>query len=147
MVTSSSSDKQALVLTIDPGDAKYFVVPTYNDWTITDNYWDQPTSLNNEQAKRNDDGTYTLVISPTDPLVRNWVSTGGLNQGTISIRFQDLGRDPKNLPRIVDQRVMSHEELHSYLPADDFITEQHRKDQIAVRKAGFNKRWAPFPQP
>ena len=140
-------DKQALVLTIDPGAAKYFVVPTYNDWTITDNYWDQPTSLNNEQAKRNDDGTYTLVISPTDPLVGNWVSTGGLNEGTISIRFQDLGRDPKNPPRIIDQRVMSHEELHSYLPADDFVTEQHRKDQIALRRAGFNKRWAPFPQP
>jgi Protein of unknown function (DUF1214) len=140
-------DKQALVLTIDPGDANYFVVPTYNDWTITDNYWDEPTSLNNEQAKCNDDGTYTLMISPTDPLVRNWVSTGGLNQGTISIRFQDLGPDPKNLPRIVDQRVMSHEELHSYLPADDFVTVQQRKDQIALRKTGFNKRWAPFPQP
>ena len=78
--------------------------------------------------------------------MRNWVSTGGLNEGTISIRFQDLGRDPKNLPRIVDQRVMSDEELDSYPPADDFITEQHRQDQIALRRAGFN-RWAPFPQP
>ncbi|HET6731952.1 DUF1214 domain-containing protein [Mycobacterium sp.] len=140
-------DNQVIVLTIDPGDANYFIVPTYNDWTITDNYWDQPTSLNNEQAKRNSDGTYTLVISPTDPGAANWVSTGGLNQGTISIRFQDLGPDPQNLPRIVDQRVMTHEELQSYLPADDFITEQQRADQIALRKAGFNKRWAPFPQP
>jgi hypothetical protein len=65
----------------------------------------------------------------------------------MSIRFQRLGPDPKNLPRIVAQRVMSDEELHSYLPADDFITEQHRQDQIALRKAGFNNRWAPFPQP
>jgi hypothetical protein len=140
-------DKQALVLTIDPGDANYFVVPTYNDWTITDNYWNQQTSLNNEQAKRNEDGTYTFVISPTDPGAANWVSTGGLNQGTISIRFQDLGPDPQNLPRIVDQRVMTHEELQGFLPADDFVTEQQRADQIALRKAGFNKRWAPFPQP
>ena len=44
-------DEQALVLTIDPGDAKYFIVPTYDIWTITDNYWDQPTSLNNEQVE------------------------------------------------------------------------------------------------
>ena len=35
------------MLTIDPGNADYFIVPAYNDWTITDNYWDQPTSLNN----------------------------------------------------------------------------------------------------
>ena len=139
-------ERQALVLTIDPGDANYFVVPTYNDWTITDNYWDQPTSLNNEQAKRNDDGTYTVVISPTDPGAANWISTGGLNQGTISIRFQELGPEPQNLPRIVDQRVMTHEELHGYLPAGDFVTDQQRADQIALRKAGFNKRWAPFPQ-
>ena len=43
-------DDEALVLTIDPGNAGYFIVPVYNDWTITDNYWDQQTSLNNAQA-------------------------------------------------------------------------------------------------
>ena len=89
-------DDQALVVTIDPGNAGYFVVPVTNDWTITDNYWDQQTSLNNRagQALPNPDGTYTIVISPRDPDVWNWVSTGGLNQGTISIRFQDL--DPNS---------------------------------------------------
>ena len=50
-------DGQALVLTIDPGDAKYFIVPTYDIWTITDDYWNQPTSLNNEQA----------IATPTAP--------------------------------------------------------------------------------
>ena len=47
-------DDEALVLTIDPGNAGYFIVPVYNDWTITDNYWDQQTSLNNAQAEAND---------------------------------------------------------------------------------------------
>ena len=41
------ADDEALVLTIDPNDAGYFVVPVTNDWTITENYWDQQTSLNN----------------------------------------------------------------------------------------------------
>ena len=80
-------DDQALVLTIDPGDAGYFVVPVTNDWTITNNYWDQQTSLNISQTLKNSDGTYTIVVSPQDPAVWNWVSTGGLNQGTISIRW------------------------------------------------------------
>ena len=142
-------DGQALVLTIDPGDAKYFVVPTYDIWTITDNYWDQPTSLNNEQMGcfRNADGTYTVVISPTDPLAANWVSTGGLNQGTIAIRFQDLDPEAPNQPQIIDQRVLTHEELSAFLPADAFITQQERDDQLELRKAGFDKRWAPFAQP
>ena len=134
-------DDQALVLTIDPGDAGYFVVPTYNVWTITNDYRNEPASLNMEQAKKNPDGTYTVVISPTDPLAANWVSTNDLNQGTLAIRFQDIDPDSPNQPRIVDQRVMTHEELREFLPAEDFITEQDRLDQIELRKAGFDRRW------
>lgn len=134
-------DNQALVLTIDPGDAGYFVVPTYNVWTITTDYWNEPASLNMEQAKKNAGGTYTVVISPTDPLAANWISTNDLNQGTLAIRFQDIDPDSPNQPRIVDQRVLTHDELHEFLPADDFITEQERLDQIALRQAGFDKRW------
>src|SRR5262249_56436259 len=46
-------DDQALVVTIDPGNAGYFVVPVTNDWTITDNYWDQQTSLSNALRQAN----------------------------------------------------------------------------------------------
>jgi hypothetical protein len=139
-------DNEVLLLTIDPGNANYFIVPTYNDWTITDDYWNLPTSLNNEQAIPNGDGTYTLVISPSDPGAANWVSTGGLNEGLISIRFQDL--DPGGQPpRILDQRVISHTELANYLPAAYFVTQQQRDQQLALRKAGYNTRWAPYPQP
>jgi hypothetical protein len=140
--------RQALVVTIDPGDAGYFVVPVTNDWTITGNYWDQQTSLNSSQAIENADGTYTLVISPTDPGVANWVSTGGLNQGTISIRFQDLGGDPATaiLPTVSSQ-VVTLSDLPTVLPADAFdFTYQDREAQIENRQAGFNKRFAPYPQ-
>src|SRR6478672_4178959 len=74
-------DDEALVVTIKPNNARYFTVPVTNLWTVTGDYWDEQTSLNNAQAVANPDGTYTFVISPTDPGVRNWVSTGGLNQG------------------------------------------------------------------
>ncbi|MGV0875419.1 hypothetical protein [Mycolicibacterium sp. XJ879] len=142
------ADDEVLMLTIDPGSAGYFIVPTYNIWTITDDYWNQQTSLNNEQAVANGDGTYTVVISPTDPGATNWISTGGLHQGAISIRFQDLGPNPDdNPPRILDQQVMSHEELRDYLPPEDFITEEQRAEQLALRKAGYDRRWAPYPQP
>ncbi|MGV0740934.1 DUF1214 domain-containing protein [Mycolicibacterium sp. XJ870] len=133
-------DDQALVLTIDPGDAGYFIVPTYNDWTITGNYWDQPTSLNNEQMTMNADGTYTVVISPTDPGAANWVSTGGLNQGLVSIRFQNLGGEGAEAPRIVSQQVVSHEELAD-MEGVEFVTPEERQAQLDERRAGFDKRW------
>jgi hypothetical protein len=141
------ADDEALVVTVDPGNAGYFTVPVYNDWTITDDYWNQQTSLNNAQAIANPDGTYTLVISPTDPGVANWVSTGGLNQGTISIRFQDLDTTSTTLPTVSSQ-VVSLDELAAVLPATTvYVTPAERAEQLALRKAGFNKRFAPYPQP
>jgi hypothetical protein len=141
-------DDQALVLTINPGDAGYFVVPVTNDWTITDNYWDQQTSMNISQARTNAaDGTYTIVVSKQDPEIWNWVSTGGLNQGTISIRFQDLDPEATNLPTVSSQ-VVRLDELASVLPANTIpATPQDRLDQIAARKSGFDNRFAPYPQP
>ncbi|OBF29283.1 hypothetical protein A5724_25290 [Mycobacterium sp. ACS1612] len=140
-------DSQALVLTIDPGDAGYFVVPVTNDWTITDNYWDQQTSLNISQARKNDDGTYTIVVSPQDPQIWNWVSTGGLHQGTISIRFQDLPEKPTNLPTVSSQ-VVSLDQLPGVLPAGTVPADAAvRQGQLAERKSGFDRRFAPYPQP
>ena len=139
-------DDEALVLTIDPASAGFFTVPVYNDWTITGDYWNQQTSLNNDQSVANLDGTYTMVVSPTDPLVRNWVSTGGLNQGIISMRFQNLDPDSPDTPSVIS-RVVKIADLRDDLPADTvFVTPEERATQLAVRKAGFNKRWAPYPQ-
>lgn len=135
------ADDDALVVTIDPGDSGYFVVPVTNDWTITDNYWDQQTSLNIAQAVKNSDGTYTVVISKQDPKVANWVSTGGLNQGTVSIRFQDLGDESPT----VSSKVVKISELNDpgvLPPGTEFVTPAERAEQIELRQAGFNKRFA-----
>ena len=140
------ADDEALILTIDPASAGFFTVPVYDDWTITGDYWNEQTSLNNYQSVANLDGTYTMVVSPTDPLVRNWVSTGGLNQGIISMRFQNLDPDSLDTPT-VESRVVKIADLADYLPAGTvLVTPEQRAAQLAVRKAGFNKRWAPYPQ-
>jgi len=140
------SDNQALVLTINPGNAGYFVVPVTNDWTITTNYWDQQTTLNIAQSVANSDGTYTIVVSPTDPGVANWVSTGGLNQGTISIRFQDIDTSRTDTPTVGSQ-VVSLDELDGVLPVGTtYVTQAQRQAILAQRKAGYDNRYAPYPQ-
>ena len=88
-----------------------------------------------------------IVISPQDPGVWNWVSTGGLNQGTISIRFQDFDPQSSDLPTVSSQ-VVSLDELADVLPPNTvYAAPQDRLDQIALRKSGFDKRFAPYPQP
>jgi hypothetical protein len=140
------ADDEALVITIDLGKARYFSVPVTNDWTITDNYWDQQTSLNVSQSEENADGTYTIVVSPTDPTVANWVSTGGLNQGTISIRFQDF--DPNStVDPTVSSQVVKLADLAGVLPAGTvYVTPDERATQIAERQLGYNRRYTPYPQ-
>ena len=140
------ADDEALVLTIDPASAGFFNVPIYNDWTITEDYWNQQTSLNNYQSIANADGTYTMVISVADPDVANWVSTGGLNQGIISMRFQNLDPDSLEVPS-VESEVVKLADLAGVLPAGTvFVTPEERAAQLDARLAGFNKRWAPYLQ-
>lgn len=135
------SDREALVLTIDPGNARYLIVPVTDLWTVTGDYWDQQTSLNNAQAQRNSDGTYTFVVSARDPGVHNWVSTGGLNQGTIAIRFQDLDPESDVTPTVRAQ-VVDRRRLAAVLPADTrYLTRAQRLDQLAERRAGFELRY------
>jgi len=74
-------------------------------------------------------------------LTRERAATGGLTQGTISIRFQDLDPNSTDLPTVSSQ-VVSLDELPDVLPATTvYATPQDRLDQIASRKSGFNKRF------
>lgn len=148
------ADDEALVVTVHPNSARYFVLPVTDDWTITRDYWNEQTSLNNAQAEASPvDGSYTIVVSKNDPTVggqhvANWVSTGGLDQGTISMRFQDLDPDAADNPPTVSSRVVKLADLAAELPADTaYLTPQGRLDQLAERKAGYDLRFAPYPQP
>lgn len=131
-------DDEAMIITVDPGDAEYFVVPVTNDWTITNDTRNQQTSLNNSQAVKNADGTYTIVVSKNDPGVANWVSTGGLNQGTISMRFQ--GVDPNAEQPTVTTQVVKLDEVDDYV-TDPAQYEYDREQQLADRREGYDRRY------
>lgn len=137
-------DDEAIIITVDPGDAEYFVVPVTNDWTVTNDTRDQQTSLNNSQAVKNADGTYTIVVSKNDPGIANWVSTGGLNQGTISMRFQGVDPDSTNNPTVSTQ-VVKVSAVKDIVASDPDTTDDQlvysREQQLAERRAGYDKRY------
>jgi len=88
------ADDEVLVLHIEPNGADYFIAPVTNVWTITGH---RPSSKNMSQLTQNADGSYDVYVSKNDPGTGNWVSTGGLSQGTMAIRFQKVpeGGQPK----------------------------------------------------
>ena len=76
----------------------------------------------------------------------NWVSTGGLNQGTMAIRFQAIDPDNPTNPTVSSQ-VVALGDVSSVLPAGTvYVTPAERAVQIATRQEGFDRRFAPYPQ-
>ena len=141
------ADDEALVLTIDPGDAGYFVVPVTNDWTITDDYWNEQTSLNNVQAK---------------PIERDRLHDRhlpeGSRRGQLGVhRWPESGHDLDPIPgpsaesdEPADRHVAGRAAQSTrHRPARGHRSTsrpEQRDAQLAVRKAGFDKRFAPYPQ-
>lgn len=91
---------QALVVDILPpaGDFAYWGLVITNPWLESYDYRHAQTHLSNGTARRNDDGSWTLVISPEDPgpvHAHNWFDTGGRLEGYAILRWV-LVRDAPN---------------------------------------------------
>jgi hypothetical protein len=138
-------DDQAMVVTVTLGDAGYFTTPITDAWTITPDYRNHQSSLNSSQAIPNPDGSYTLVISKTDPGVANWVDTAGLNQGSLFVRWQLPGTDPDAGPPTVTSRVVRLADLPSALPPSTaHVTPEQRAQQLADRQHAYDSRFDRF---
>ncbi|AQT81149.1 hypothetical protein B1R94_20640 [Mycolicibacterium litorale] len=139
------SDDQAMVVTVTLGDAGYFTTPITDAWTITPDYRNHQSSLNSSQAIPNADGSYTLVISKTDPGVANWVDTGGLNQGSLFVRWQLPDANPDASPPTVTSRIVRLEDLPTVLPAGTvYVTPEQRAQQLSDRQQAYDSRFDRF---
>ncbi|MBT38199.1 MAG: hypothetical protein CL938_06590 [Deltaproteobacteria bacterium] len=91
---------EALVVDILPplGDFAYWGLVITNPWLESYDYRYTQTHLSNGTARANDDGSWTLVISPEEPgpgHVHNWLDTGGRLEGYAILRWV-LVRDAPN---------------------------------------------------
>lgn len=135
------SEDQALIATLTPGGASYFVFPATQPWMITVDPGSYQCSLNGTQAIANPDGTYIFVLSRKDPKVYNWISTSNLNEGTIMARWQNLASTNSD-PAITTQ-VSKLSELDQILPpSTKFVTPEQRQEQLAFRAKGYARRFS-----
>jgi hypothetical protein len=136
------ADDQALVLTLKLGYAGYAIVPVTNMWGTNDGVGRLTGALNNFQADRNADGTYTFVITKNDPGIANWVDTGGLNQGTVVLRWAafpagDLSKLP---PPAVQSSVVKVSELNALLPNVRHVNSAQRQQERAAHRQALYRR-------
>jgi hypothetical protein len=134
------NDDEAYVVTLALGGATYMTFPVCDVWQIQPDFVNITSSLNNQQAVPNPDGTYTFVLSVRDPGVYNWVNPNGAHETITQLRWQGLPAQtpPTGGPAIVSQAVVKLSKLSSVLPADTvFVTPSERREQERLRALSF----------
>ncbi|MDE0701630.1 MAG: hypothetical protein F4Y27_06230 [Acidimicrobiaceae bacterium] len=132
---------EAFVVTVSDGGAEYFTVPLSNIWGTTMDIVDRTASLNKAQSVPNPDGTYTYVLSDTDPGVHNWVDTCGLNEGILTLRMAEFPQGGPREDLAAAGEVVKLDHLDSALPEGTaFVDAETRAAQLATRRAGYLRR-------
>ena len=133
---------EAWVITLNPLDAQYFNIQISDPWAKAVQYVNRTGSFNQNQADVCKDGTITLVASPQDPGVFNWLDTAGLSEGTFQARWQSLpdsvtsGKDA-----VVSVKVVKMGELGAHLPEGTRrVSAQERALQQELRAASYANR-------
>lgn len=135
------ADDEAFVIDVNDGGAKYFTVPISNVWGTTMGIMDRTGSLNKAQSEPNADGTWTYVLSNTDPGVHNWVDPCGLSHGILTLRMAEFP-DQRPLDGLsASGKVVKLADLESVLPEGTReISADERAEQLAGRAAAYARR-------
>ena len=96
---------EALVVTTDPGGAKYTGFQINDPWMIAPDARLRQVCLNGSQTTPNADGTVTYIIAASDPGAANWLDTAGYRDGLAIIRWQAIPPDLKGDGLIREFRV------------------------------------------
>lgn len=129
---------EAFVVDVSDGGAEYFTVPLSNIWGTTLDVLDRTGSLNKAQSRPNDDGTYTFVIAGQDPGVHNWIDTGGLPEGILTLRMAEFPEGGARPDLAATGRVVPIDQVGDLgLPT---VTGGERATQLAERRAGYLRR-------
>jgi hypothetical protein len=135
---------EAFVVDVGDGGAEYFTVPLSNIWGTTLELVDRTGSLNKAQSVPNEDGSYTYVISPTDPGTANWIDSDGLREGILTLRMAEFGGEedeggPQNGPS-ARGRVVALDQLDAEVPTLRRVTADERKAELAARRTAYLRR-------
>ena len=96
-------DGEALEITVHEPDEEflYWGLTIASPWMESYDYRYTTTSLNNRSASRSDDGSWRLVVAPSDPGDANWLDTGGRREGYMIVRWVLADGPPHPTCRIV----------------------------------------------
>jgi Protein of unknown function (DUF1214) len=82
-------EDEALIITVHEPEREflYWGLTIASPWMESFDYRYRTTHLNNRSAERSADGSWRLVVSPTDPGVANWIDTAPRREGYMIVRW------------------------------------------------------------
>lgn len=83
------SDDQALLIEVTPTKAAYWSIVAQNFWIQGLPYDSIPSFINLDTAVPDADGKIRVIVSAKDPGYANWICTGGLRIGMITVRWNE----------------------------------------------------------
>ncbi len=92
---------EALVIDTEVPQCKHWNLQVDNYWMESMDYRYLPAHVNAHNAKRNDDGSVTVVIAAENPGCPNFLCTAGHTQGTMLLRWVQADRHPVPKCRVV----------------------------------------------
>jgi hypothetical protein len=135
------SDDDALVLRVNTGGARYFIAPIVNTWGTTNFISDRTGSLNLAQSVPNPDGTYTFVVSVSDPGVHNWLDPSDMHEGILTLRWAEFGGGQPGPDTGATSELVPLSDLRTRLPEGTrFVSPGERKTQQQERAAAYARR-------
>ncbi|WP_428342073.1 hypothetical protein [Mycobacterium sp.] len=131
---------EAFVVDVHDGGAEYFTVPLSNIWGTTLDIVDRTSSLNKAQSVTNGDGSYTFVMSPSDPGVANWIDSDGLHEAILTLRMAEFGEAGPSEDLGAHGRVVKLDRLDTEVPDLPQVTPEQRKAELTDRRAAYLRR-------
>jgi hypothetical protein len=136
---------EVLVISVHPLDAKYFSIHLVDLWLASLDHVYACNSFNASQAVAGADGAFTFVVAAEDPLVHNWLDTGGLLEGGMMLRWQQLSEQTlSGAGALRGVKLVKRKDLDSALPQDiKRVTPAERKQMLAQRVRAYAHRFKP----
>ena len=130
---------EALVIDVQPADARYWSVHLGNFWWESLDYCYRHTSLNGFQVDLDDDGRFRAVVAHRDPGVANWLDTCGHGRGPMLFRWIVADHAPEPTCTVVP-----FDRIRDHLPDTTRpVSPAQRRDIIARRRDGVLRRFSP----
>lgn len=130
-----------LLVRIDPGGAAYLGCEVTDPWGVTREYVGALGSLNGNQVLPDTDGTVSYLVAPEDPGVHNWLDTGGLDRGLLTVRWQAFpdGTTPDGDTLVRECRVVALEDAPTLLSHQQ-VDAAGRAEQLRQRRNDYENR-------